>query len=172
MTRRQAAIGALLCALPSLAVAQSVSAPAGVSVPASALAFGAKDSAATFVDATHPLPVTAAGAAFAASGKVAVASTFSATGQSAAFSPAGGRLFNASLWGTFVGSVQLERTFDGQAAVTAGTATWLPITAGAAQLYAWTAPASEQAVESETGVLYRLNCTAFTSGLINYRISQ
>lgn len=91
--------------------------------------------------------------------------TFSATGQSNSVTISPIRPFNVSIWGTFVGSVQLKRSFDG------GT-TWLPITAAGTQLYAWTAPASEVAEEPEANVSYRLECTAYTSGTINYRISQ
>lgn len=103
---------------------------------------------------------------------MAVTGTFTATGQSTGFpprpslggvSPSAG--FNVSLWGTFVGSVQLERSFDN------GT-TWLPLTAAGTPLYVWTAPASEVCEEPEAGVLYRLNCTAYTSGTVNYRLSQ
>lgn len=92
----------------------------------------------------------------------AVTGTFAATGQSASFAPLG-RDFNVSLWGTFVGSVQLERTFD-------NGANWLPITADGTQLYVWTAPASESASDPEQQPVYRLNCTAYTSGTVNYRI--
>lgn len=100
-----------------------------------------------------------------------VTGSFTGTGQSGTFmtqrltsnqEPWPG---NVSLWGTFVGTVQLERSFD------QGT-TWLPITAGGTQIYVWTAPASETFEEPEGGVYYRLNCTAYTSGTINYRISQ
>jgi len=103
--------------------------------------------------------------AYAASGKTPVTGTFAATGQSSSFTPLGGRGFNISLWGTFVATVQLERSFD------SGT-TWLPLTAAGTQLYKWTAPASESAQEDEVPVLYRLNATAYTSGTVNYRISQ
>ena len=94
-----------------------------------------------------------------------VTGTFTATGQSASFPPFAGSDFNVSLWGTFVASIQLERSFDN------GT-TWLPVTAGGSALYAFTAPASEIATEPEQGVIYRWNCTAFTSGTVNYRISR
>lgn len=114
------------------------------------------------LSAANPVPVTAVDMA---SGKTAVAATFTATGVSASFAPVSRRGFNVSLWGTFVGAVRLERSFDG------GT-TWLPLTAAGIALYAWTAPASEIAEEPETGVIYRLSCTAFTSGTINYRVSQ
>lgn len=103
------------------------------------------------------------------SGLAPVQSTFTATGASAAFAPILGRDFNVSLWNTpghtFVASVQLERSFD-------NGVTWLPITAAGTQLYQWTAPASEVANECEGNVLYRLNCTSYTSDTVNYRISQ
>lgn len=92
-----------------------------------------------------------------------VSGTFDSTGQSPAFQIGRG-MFNVSLWGTFSGSVKLERSFDGS--------TWLPITAAGVQLYAWSAPASEVAEEPGRGVQYRLNCTAISSGTINYRMDQ
>lgn len=105
------------------------------------------------------------GIGYGPSGITPVTGSFGAAGQSATFSPMPGRDFNVSLWGTFSGTVQLERSLD-------GAANWLPITAAGTQLYQWTAPASETASEAEAGVLYRLNCTAYTSGTINYRLSQ
>ncbi len=99
-----------------------------------------------------------------------VTGAFTATGQSSSIKPHDnvvlglGPDFNVSIWGTFVGTVQLERSFDG--------ATWLPLTAAGFGLYAWTAPASEIVSRPESGFQYRLNCTAWTSGTINYRVSQ
>ena len=109
----------------------------------------------------------ASGPAFAASGKTPITSTFTATGASASFTPIYGRDFNVSIEPStsFVGSVQLERQF-------AGESTWNQLTAAGTQLYVWTAPASETASEPEVGVVYRLHCTAWTSGTISYRISQ
>jgi len=85
--------------------------------------------------------------------------------QTASFTPLAGRGFNITTRGTFVGTFQLERSFDG------GT-NWHPLTAAGNPLYVWTAPESESAQEDQFGVLYRLDCTAYTSGTINYRISQ
>ena len=89
--------------------------------------------------------------------------------QSGTYSPEGlGPVpaeLNVSIWGTFSASVRLERSFDG------GT-TWLPLTAAGYSMYAWTAPASETLEEVEANVLYRFDCTAYTSGTINYRLSQ
>jgi hypothetical protein len=108
---------------------------------------------------------TAGVAAFGPSGKTPVTGSFSAAGQSASFQPINGRAFNITLWGTFSASVQLERSFD-------SGATWRALTASGVTLYAWTGAASETAEEAEYGVIYRLNCTAYTSGTVNYRISQ
>lgn len=89
---------------------------------------------------------------------------FTGTGQSQAVELFGG--FNLTLSGTFVGTVRLRRSFD-------NGATWFPVsrdTAGNEASY--TAPASLVANEPENGVLYQLECTAFTSGTINYRLSR
>lgn len=74
--------------------------------------------------------------------------------------------FNFALWGTFVGTARLEKSFD-------GGATWLPCcedNTGTAAAY--TAPVNLSGFEPEYGVLYRWNCTDYTSGTVNYRISQ
>lgn len=102
---------------------------------------------------------------FAASGKTPVTGTLTGVANSAAFTPLNGRGFNISLWGTFAATVRLVRSFD------AG-ATWLPLTAAGTSLMSFTAPASETWDEPESAVQYRLECTAFTSGTVNYRISQ
>lgn len=73
--------------------------------------------------------------------------------------------FNIALWGTFSATIRLERSFDG------GT-TYNPISEdnqGTAASY--TAPVNITAYENEPGVLYRWDCTGFTSGTVNYRIS-
>lgn len=120
-----------------------------------------------------------------------VSGTFTATGQSGAgvmgaasgknstqFSPYGNfqqgqtapqtffRDFNLALWGTFAGTIQLEKSFNG------GT-TWLPINEdNTGTPAAYTGPVCLSGFEPEYGVLYRWNCTAYTSGTVNYRISQ
>jgi len=101
---------------------------------------------------------------------MALTGTFGATGQSSSFVPSVSRAFNVSVYGTFSAAVQLERSFD--------DTTWLPLTVGTTQLYTWSSAGgsevkySEIAAEIESGVSYRLNCTAYTSGTINYRVSQ
>lgn len=94
-----------------------------------------------------------------------VAGTFTATGNSAssAFFPGG---LNCSIWGTFVGTVGIERSFD-------GGATFIPIEKDLAGTnLTFTAPDSVIVEEVESAVLYRAVCSAFTSGTINYRLSQ
>ena len=98
-----------------------------------------------------------------------VTGTFGETGQSPSFRPVLRRLgegqFNVSLSGTFVATVALERSFDGT--------NWFTCSRDSAGTAAsWTAPMSVVVEEPEAGVLYRLNCTAFTSGTVTYRMSQ
>jgi hypothetical protein len=65
--------------------------------------------------------------------------------------------------------VQLERSFDGGATFIAGN-----IGAGALAQFTGAAvtPVDLTFGEPEKNVLYRLNCLAWTSGTINFRISQ
>lgn len=109
---------------------------------------------------------------------VKLESSFSAVGVSALKSFGGGggeqrRGFNISLWGLvtaniaqpIVGTVRLVRSFDG------GT-TILPVTYADGTAVEW----ANQVVSSywdehEPGVLYGLECTAY-SAAINYRLSQ
>ena len=94
-----------------------------------------------------------------------VSGSFSATGQSATFMAILDQPFNITIYGTFVGTVRLERSFD------AGT-TWVPLTANGSAILSFTAPASESWSESGANMSYRMNCTAYTSGTINYRLGQ
>ena len=103
-----------------------------------------------------------------ATGKVTGA--FAGTGQSEGFAPdsrpGAPRRFNLSLWGTFSGTVQVERSFD-------RGASWLACSRdGAGTPASYSAPVSLVMEEPEAGVLYRLNCTALSSGTVNYRLSQ
>lgn len=92
-----------------------------------------------------------------------VAGTFTAPGTSPTIKLRGG--FNTALWGTFVGTVDLEQSYDN------GT-TWLPVSIdGTGTPNSYTGPHNIAWVQPERDVLSRFNCTAFTSGPINYRIS-
>lgn len=90
--------------------------------------------------------------------------SFAAAGQSLPFGIPQNRVdFNISVWGTFSGTVVVERSFDG------GT-TWIPKWPDA--VYSISSPVTFSDSEPEEGVRYRLNCTSFSSGQINYRVSQ
>lgn len=102
---------------------------------------------------------------YGGSGRTPITGTFTGTGVSSGYSQIQGRAFNITLSGIFVGTVQLERSFDG------GT-TYFPLTSNGSATMVFTAPCSEQWIDDEKGVLYRLNCTAYTSGTVTYRISQ
>ena len=104
---------------------------------------------------------------------VVIAGSFGATGLSAAWIFYGS--FNIVLYGSggpngaWDGSVQLERSFD-------GGSTWIVAGvggSGAQAVYATATGADVSIVcmEPERGVGYRLHCTAWTSGTINYRMS-
>ena len=93
--------------------------------------------------------------------------TFTATGQSAPV-PILSKA-NVLITGG-VGTVQVEKSFDG------GT-TWYPVSKDSNGTDAAYTTASDTAFngtveEPEHGVQYRLNCTAYTSGTITYRISR
>lgn len=73
--------------------------------------------------------------------------------------------FNVSMWGTYSATVILERSFDG------GT-TFLPLptdTIGTANAY--TAPTTLVVNEPEPGAIYRLRCSVYASGTVNYRLA-
>lgn len=107
-----------------------------------------------------------------------VSGTFTATGQSASFAVTDERtsefqsavLFNVTLSGTFVATVAVQRSFD-------SGSTWHTVSKNAdGDAASYTAPISLtiQEVEGreEAPVLYRLNCTAYTSGTVTYRMSM
>lgn len=73
--------------------------------------------------------------------------------------------FNLALSGTFVATLSQERSFDG------GT-TWISVTFANGSPVTFTAPVSVQWYEPQAGVLHRVKCSAYTSGVINWRLSQ
>lgn len=88
---------------------------------------------------------------------------FTGTGQSATAAVYGA--FNIAIWGTFVGTVALERALDGTNFVAVATD-------GTGAPASYTSPVSVSGLEPESGVTYRFNCTAYTSGTIHCRLSQ
>lgn len=83
-----------------------------------------------------------------------VSGTFGATGQSSSF--ISGNKFNFSLSGTWAGTVSLDRSFD-------RGVTWVVVTS-------YTANTQQQVIEPEDRVYYRVNCSAYTSGTVVYRL--
>jgi hypothetical protein len=97
-------------------------------------------------------------------GVVLLTGSFSGTGQSNAVAIWGD--FNLNLSGTFSATVQLERSFDSQV-------TWTVVaTDGIGTPAIYNKPIGLLGLEVEPGVYYRLNCTGFSSGPLNYRLSQ
>lgn len=67
----------------------------------------------------------------------------------------------------YVGSIQVERSFD-------GGLTWIICNVGGSgtlAVYSGGGPISLTFGEPERNVMYRVNCTSYTSGIINFRIS-
>ena len=100
-------------------------------------------------------------------GKNVVAGTFTATGQSASFAVRG--KFNALLSGG-VATVAIEKSYD------EGT-TWYAIQDVPGTILGPFTMASDLQLnavleEIEASMLYRFNCTAFTSGTVTFRLSQ
>lgn len=94
---------------------------------------------------------------------VAAVDAFTGTGTGTSAKAIG--QYNIAVWGTFVGTVVLERSFDG------GT-TWLPVTTFGGAAISFTGAVTTQDQQPEPEVLTRLRCSAYTSGTINTRISQ
>jgi hypothetical protein len=101
-----------------------------------------------------------------------VTGAFTANGDSAIFLPRQrlglpslqGR-YNFSLWGAFVASVTLQRSFD-------QGVNWIAVSEDAAGTPAtYTGPITVVVNEPEFGVQHRAHCV-WTSGTVNYRISQ
>lgn len=96
-------------------------------------------------------------------GNVLLSGTFTGVGQSASIELWGE--FNLSLYGTFTATVQLERSMDGS--------NWMAVSAdGIGTPASYTKAIGLAGLEIEPAVLYRLDCTAWTSGTVIYRISQ
>lgn len=89
-----------------------------------------------------------------------VSGTLSGTGVIGPFQPPGGlRPFNVFITGTFVATVEVQKSYDG---VTYTTLQPPELTAVAA----FTAPTAFAVVEPDPAVLYQLNVTSYTSGTV------
>lgn len=95
--------------------------------------------------------------------KAQMAGTLTAAGQAGPALGLHGKA-NMTLWGSFTGTVVLQRSFD-------GGAVWHTCTRlGSAVTFA--APCSEVFEEPEENVVYRLICLDLSSGAITWRLSQ
>ena len=97
-----------------------------------------------------------------------VTGTFSATGagDSIKVDRYNGN-FNISLQNFGVATVVLQRSFDRHSVDDDATATWEDVTDGS-----FNADVSKSGYEPEDKVYYRFNCTAWTSGDIDYHIGM
>ncbi len=91
-----------------------------------------------------------------------ISDSFTATGQSDENQAADG-IFNLSISGTFVATIDLERSFDEKT-------TWVAVSSFSAV----TEQTGEASVKNQVNspVAYRLNCTAYTSGTVNFALTQ
>lgn len=110
------------------------------------------------------------GAGYADSGVAPLTQSFTAPGNTSAWTPVAGRLINVTITGAAAGlSVRLVRSFD------AGS-TWSPLTVSGQAWAVWTGNVSEQAwVETEAPAVpirYRAEVTAIASGTATIRLSQ
>lgn len=83
--------------------------------------------------------------------------------SSAGFERFGEFLFTID--GTFVGTVQLQGR-----PLAPASATWVPVSADGSTAALFTAPCAVIVTAPEQGFEYRVTCTAFTSGTINWRM--
>lgn len=71
---------------------------------------------------------------------------------------------NVAIYGAFSATARIECSFDGS--------NWVPMAKDPDGNYAsYTTPVALVIDAPEVGVSYRINCTAYTSGTINYRFS-
>ena len=87
---------------------------------------------------------------------VALSGTFTSATASSSIEPVGD--FNMSLSGTFVATVNLERSYD------SGT-TWVVVDT-------FSSTAEKIGEEVENDIPHRFNATAYTSGTVTYRLGQ
>lgn len=116
----------------------------------------------TLPDAFAPVLRSGERARLATTGQVA-AGTITGTGAAAGVQERMGA-FTLSVWGTFAATVRLEVSFDG------GT-TWAPVFGDDGQSVDLSAPGNIQVTQTESGVLYRVFCSAFTSGVVSWQIA-
>lgn len=99
------------------------------------------------------------------SGVTAIEGRFTANGNSAVFKPISGRACNLQIVGTFDATLTFTRSLD--------KVNFYPLTINSIPWGIYTGPVSETVWEDpEYDTWFRLECSAFVSGTIDYRISQ
>lgn len=98
-------------------------------------------------------------------GKTVVEGTFTETAEGTAVAIQGHA--NVLIGGSFVATVQVQKSFD-------GGVTWFIVSRDSAGALAeYTSPGfNGTIIEPESQILYRVECTAFTSGTVIWRISR
>ena len=126
----------------------------------------------TTVSTTNTVDGSITPAPLGAAGVAPISGIFTAAEQqSNLFTPIAGRSFNIAVWNSTApgsslgGTVYLTRSTD-------GGSTFLALTANGTQLEEFTVCVSEIWQENQYGVQYRLVCSSYSSGVINYRLSQ
>ena len=94
-----------------------------------------------------------------------VTGTLGGTGGGTALRALPGAPVSVTLSGAWAGTVVIERSYDG------GT-TFVAISMPAPLSYTANVSIDVQNASQEIGVLYRVNCTAYTSGTVAYRLSH
>jgi len=112
-------------------------------------------------------PVLSLGESYAESGVATVTDTLSSVAAGAeTFPPIAGRWFNLTLRGTFAATAVVKRQFP-------GSEDWDVVSRDSAGTQAtYTAPISLSLFEPKAGTIYRVDCTARTSGSIEVEWNQ
>lgn len=114
----------------------------------------------TLADGFAPVLLSGQSAVHTSTGQVSTG-TLSAVANGVGVVCSGSITF--TVWGTFVATARPEISFDG------GT-TWVPLADDDGVVVTLTAPGHACARQTELGVLYRVACSAYTSGAISWQI--
>lgn len=93
-----------------------------------------------------------------------VSGTLAATGGGTALTLHAG-LYNLTVSGTFVGTWTLQRSND-------GGSTWADVTDYTGVVVGSTTTMNTVLIDAEDNIKVRVNCSAYTSGTISYRLAQ
>lgn len=94
-----------------------------------------------------------------------VSGSLTAVGNGYAFQPAPNNPFSVYIYGSFAATAVVQRSFD------LGT-TWVTVPKPDLTDASFTAPINFSAEEPVPGTLWRVRCSAYTSGTISYQFIQ